>query len=713
MKNIEDMKTPVEVKKIPEAQIAPKRMKGIPEKEAQTGEEIKKAQIAPKRMKGIPEKEAQTGEEIKKGKKIPVEVKKIPEAQIAPRRMKGIPEKEAQTGEEIKKEKKIPVKDTAESHIYSFLFCILVILYLKIPKSTNKKVGQKNTAGKNKNTNPQISRREAINDTSKEDDIEKKNENIEDHEGSKQKVKENHVKTNPQISQREANNDKKVGQKNTAGKSKNTIKEKTKKDPAIDNFPIQNEKVKTIKDPEAIIYDCHEYGKFSSKHKPKPPDELSNSGIDKKVELKKDSEEMEFDSIVMEVYNTNIENKNETNLKQNITSEHGHEPPDDLSNSRIDKKVELIKDSEEIDFDPTFMEMYNVDIKNKNETNSKQNVTSEPPDDLSKSEYDKKAELIKNYIKTEHKLEKKKSEEDFAIPLIATEMVTQNNSVNNAKEIFEEFKIEVNNSEENLTIPSDAPQIEQEEIINDYKEEANGKKDEDFTVQNDRDKINNDHNNYKDKEEFSKKMCSMYETNLKQHITSKHKPPDELSNSRIDKKVELKKDSEEVDFDSIVMEMYDIDIENKNETNLKQHITSEQEHEPPDDISNSGYDKKVELIKDLKMTYNCHKCEMCELCNNKFKNRTNLKKHINDEHRLNLTDKISDPDYEENNETVKDPEAIVYDCHECGRFSSKHRHKPPDELSNSRIDKEGVVGQNPMCAHFTRDGTEAKKVNSI
>ena len=47
MKNIEDMKTPVEVKKIPEAEIAPKRMKGIPEKEAQTGEEIKKEIIAP------------------------------------------------------------------------------------------------------------------------------------------------------------------------------------------------------------------------------------------------------------------------------------------------------------------------------------------------------------------------------------------------------------------------------------------------------------------------------------------------------------------------------------------------------------------------------------------------------------------------------------------------------------------------------------------
>merc|ERR1712105_101433 len=57
-------------------------------------------------------------------------------------------------------------------------------------------------------TNHQISRKEAINDTTKDDDIEEHNEMKINHEGSKQEVKENHARTNHQFSQRKAINEK-------------------------------------------------------------------------------------------------------------------------------------------------------------------------------------------------------------------------------------------------------------------------------------------------------------------------------------------------------------------------------------------------------------------------------------------------------------------------------------------------------------------------
>ena len=75
-------------------------------------------------------------------------------------------------------------------------------------------------------------------------------------------------------------------------------------------------------------------------------------------------------------------------MKQHIKSKHEYKPPDNLANSGYDEKVELRKDSEEIDY----------------------------------------------------KMEKKKSEEDLAIPKITTKMVIQNNSVNNVKKKFEDIK---------------------------------------------------------------------------------------------------------------------------------------------------------------------------------------------------------------------------------------------------------------------------------
>merc|ERR1712030_84883 len=101
------------------------------------------------------------------------------------------------------------------------------------------------------------------------------------------------------------------------------------------------------------------------------------------------------------------------------------------------------------------MEMYN--IKGKNETEIKQHINSEhehePPNDQSNSEYDEKVKLMKDYEEMDYKMEKKKPEEDLAIPKITTEMVIQSNSVNNIKEIFEEIKIEVKNPEEDITVP--------------------------------------------------------------------------------------------------------------------------------------------------------------------------------------------------------------------------------------------------------------------
>jgi hypothetical protein len=184
---------------------------------------------------------------------------------------------------------------------------------------------------------------------------------------------------------------------------------------------------------------------------------------------------------------------------------------------------------------------------------------------------------------------------------------------------------------------------------------------------------------------------------------------DEISKKETSDK--LIKVPEEMRLNPIVMEMNSIEIENKYITNLKQNITNEHKHEPPDDLSNSGYDKKVEWMDEskeidykikkkkleedraipiiaTKMAHNCHKCEMCKLCNKKLKNRANLKKHINGEHDVSLTNEISEP------------EAIVYDCHECGRLSSiqqrenkntlkKHiKREPPDDLPSLEYDEQ-------------------------
>ena len=74
------------------------------------------------------------------------------------------------------------------------------------------------------------------------------------------------------------------------------------------------------------------------------------------------------------------------------------------------------------------------------------------------------------------------------------------------------------------------------------------------------------------------------------------------------------------------------------------------------------------------MAHNCHKCELCKLCNEIVHN------FINDEHDVSRTNEISEP------------EAIIYDCHECGKLSSiqqrenkntlkKHiKQEPPGDL---------------------------------
>ena len=72
-------------------------------------------------------------------------------------------------------------------------------------RSTNEKdhEGSKQKVKENHATmNHQISQREAISDTKKEDDIEHKNKALKDNEDSKQKVKEDH--TNHQVSQKKA-----------------------------------------------------------------------------------------------------------------------------------------------------------------------------------------------------------------------------------------------------------------------------------------------------------------------------------------------------------------------------------------------------------------------------------------------------------------------------------------------------------------------------
>ena len=99
--------------------------------------------------------------------------------------------------------------------------------------------------------------------------------------------------------------------------------------------------------------------------KHEPPDGLSKPKYDKKVELMEDSEVMDYDSIVIE-------------------SEHKHEHPDDPGKAKWTKYVE------EEDYNPIELEMFNIKYK----TNLKQHINSEhkhePPDDLSKVRYDEK-----------------------------------------------------------------------------------------------------------------------------------------------------------------------------------------------------------------------------------------------------------------------------------------------------------------------------------
>ena len=109
------------------------------------------------------------------------------------------------------------------------------------------------------------------------------------------------------------------------------------------------------------------------------------------------------------------------------------------------------------------------------------------------------------------------------------------------------------------------------------------------------------------------------------------------------------------------------------ENTLKTHI----KQEPPNDLPSLEYDEQIKLIKDSKMTYKEGKCESCGLCNNKFKNKANLKKHINEE-----------------------PEEITYDCHECGRVFSnqqceKHiKQELPDDPPSHKYDI-NVTNDNP------------------
>ena len=279
-----------------------------------------------------------------------MEVIKIPEAQI-------------------KEVKKIPVKDTAENHIYSFLFCILVILYLKIPKSTNKKVEQKNTASKSKNTFEEKPKKDPATDNFPiQNDGNETNNSSYDLKKTRGKIKRSQIKM-------------KMKDLKILAKSK-TIK-MTKR--------IMKFKKISVQDVQGKINNDHtETTKIIKKKR-----EVSTKLLLYYDEINNDHNNYKD----KEIFSEEMYSIYETNLKQHIISEHKHITSDELSNSRIDKKVELIKDSEEMDYDPIVMEMYNIDIENKNETNLKQHVTSEPPDDLSNSGYDKKVELIKNYKK--------------------------------------------------------------------------------------------------------------------------------------------------------------------------------------------------------------------------------------------------------------------------------------------------------------------------
>ena len=107
-------------------------------------------------------------------------------------------------------------------------------------------------------------------------------------------------------------------------------------------------------------------------------------------------------------------------------------------------------------------------------------------------------------------------------------------------------------------------------------------------------------------------------------------------------------------------------------------------HEIPKSLKPIGNKNDIK-IKDVKMAHNCHKCETCELCNNKFKNKANLKRHINDEHGLSITDDISDP------------EAIIYDCHECEKFSPIQQRETSDDLPSLEYDKENRLIKDSMC----------------
>ena len=123
-------------------------------------------------------------------------------------------------------------------------------------------------------------------------------------------------------------------------------------------------------------------------------------------------------------------------------------------------------------------------------------------------------------------------------------------------------------------------------------------------------------------------------TRLKKHISDEHElePSDNtsvhdchecgrvLSN---DDKAEGIKDSEDINYDLMFIEI--CNIKSKNEINLKQHCNSEHKQEFPHDLSDSENDEKAGLMKDSKMVYNCHKCGICKICNMKFKNRTSLK----------------------------------------------------------------------------------------
>ena len=102
---------------------------------------------------------------------------------------------------------------------------------------------------------------------------------------------------------------------------------------------------------------------------------------------------------------------------------------------------------------------------------------------------------------------------------------------------------------------------------------------------------------------------------------------------------------------------------NKNETNLKKHINSEHEFEPPDDLKKHEDLTNKNLFSNNQIKIqNCYKCKMCNV---KCENESTLKKHIKHE----PPDDLSDPEYKANDEKVKlmkDSEEMRYDCYKCG-----------------------------------------------